>query len=291
MNQFQVYMPPPSNWQDFQTLIGDIAKVKFIEHSVQEYGRQGQSQNGVDVYAVDMWDKCIGIQCKETKSGGLTNKLIDEEVDKALKFRPKLDLFIIATSLRIDASLQNHVNTLNSSGHLTLKIQLMFWDDINQEINRSSAVRANAYQVFQEQFGKSDIENHLAALRKSFDRPAFRDNFLHERNYDDFEKALVLMKAFLKTGFLYDNWSKNLVLQAVPSSMIGDENYQKFVCNLESKLEIIYQSYLGDRRKQKTNPNQLIERAGDYNIKRRGLMDLLNKKLSSFGEQEISVYY
>ncbi len=284
-------MPPPSNWQDFQTLIGDIAKVKFIEHSVQEYGRQGQSQNGVDVYAVDMWDKCIGIQCKETKIGGLTNKLIDKEVDKALKFRPKLDLFIIATSLRIDASLQNHVNTLNSSGHLPLKIQLMFWDDINQEINRSSAVRANAYQVFQEQFGKSDIENHLAALRKSFDRPAFRDDFLHERNYDDFEKALVLMKAFLKTGFLYDNWSKNLVLQTVPSSMIGDENYQKFVCNLESKLESIYQSYLSDKRKQKTNPKQLIERAGDYNIKRRGLMDLLNKKLSSFGEQRISVYY
>ncbi|WP_218104318.1 hypothetical protein, partial [Methylophaga muralis] len=116
MNQFQVYMPPPSNWQDFQTLIGDIAKVKFIEHSVQEYGRQGQSQNGVDVYAVDMWDKCIGIQCKETKIGVLTDKLIDKEVDKALNFRPKLDLFIIATSLRIDANLQNHVNTLNSSG-------------------------------------------------------------------------------------------------------------------------------------------------------------------------------
>lgn len=291
MNQFQVYMPPPSNWQDFQTLIGDIAKVKFIEHSVQEYGRQGQSQNGVDVYAVDIWNNRIGIQCKETKIGGLTNKLIDKEIDKALKFTPKLDLFVIATSQRIDASLQVHVNTLNSSGRLPLKIQLMFWDDINQEINRSSAVRANAYQVFQKQFGKSDIENHLAALRKSFDRPAFRDDFLHERNYDDFEKALVLMKAFLKTGFLYDNWSKNLVLQTVPSSMIGDESYQKFVCNLESKLERIYQSYLSDKRKQKTNPKQLIERAGDYNIMRRDLMNLLNKKLSSFGEQDISVYY
>ncbi|MBW3532982.1 hypothetical protein [Shewanella sp. NKUCC06_TVS] len=128
-------------------------------------------------------------------------------------------------------------------------------------------------------------------MKKSFDRPAFRDDFLNERNYDDFEKALVLTKAFLKTGFLYDNWSRSLVLQAVPSSMIGDENYQKFVCNLESKLESIYQSYLTDKRREKTNPNQLIERAGDYNIKRRGLMELINKKLRSFGEHDISIYY
>lgn len=291
MNQIQVYMPPPSNWQDFQMLIGDIAKVKFVEYSVQEYGRQGQSQNGVDVYAVDIWNKCIGIQCKETKNGGLTDKLIDKEIEKAIKFTPKLDLFIIATSLRIDVSLQKHVNILNSSGNLPFKVQLMFWDDINQEINRSSAVRANAYQAFQEQFGQSDIKNHLAALRKAFDRSAFKDNFLHERNYDDFEHALVLMKAFLKTGFLYDNWSRNLVFQTVPSSMIGDESYQKFVCTLESKLEKIYQSYLRDKRKLKTNPFQLSEKAGDYNIKRRDLIDFLNKTLNSFGEQDISIFY
>ncbi|MFU1520134.1 hypothetical protein ACM25P_16880 [Vreelandella alkaliphila] len=291
MNQIQIYMPPPSNWQDFQMLIGDVAKVKFKEHSVQEYGRQGQRQNGVDVYAVDIWDKSIGIQCKETKINGLTDKSIDKEIDKALAFRPKLDLFIIATTLRIDARLQDHVNSLNSSGHLPFRVLLMFWDDVNQEINRSSAIRANAYQVFQEQFGQSDIKNHLAALKKAFERPAFQDNFLHERNYDDFENALVLMKAFLKTGFLYDNWSRNLVLQTVPSSMIGDESYQKFVCSLESKLERIYQSYLSDKRKQSGNPSQLYEKAGDYNIKRRSLLDFLNKKLGSFGEDEIPIYY
>lgn len=291
MNQIQIYMPPPSNWQDFQMLIGDVARVKFTEHSVQEYGRQGQSQNGVDVYAVDIWGKHIGIQCKESKSDGFTNISIDSEINKASKFRPNLDLFIIATTLRIDAKLQYHVNSLNYSGGLPFKVQLMFWDDINQEINRSSAVRANAYQVFQEQFGQSDIKNHLAALRASFERPAFKDNFLHERNYDDFENALVLLKAFLKTGFLYDNWSRNLVLQTVPSSMIGDKSYQKFICILESKLESIYQSYLRDKIKQNMNPGQLNEKAGEYNIKRRSLMDLLNKKLRSFGEQEISICY
>lgn len=291
MNQVQIYMPPPSNWQDFQMLIGDVAKVKFTEHSVQEYGRQGQRQNGVDVYAVDIWNKSIGIQCKESKSDELTGNSIDKEINKALKFSPKLDLFIIATTLRNDAKLQDHINSLNSSGDLPFRVQLMFWDDINQEINRSSAVRANAFQVFQEQFGQSDLKNHLAALKKSFERPAFQDDFMHERNYDDFENALVLMKAFLKTGFLYDTWSRNLVLQTVPSSMIGDESYQKFVCTLESKIERIYQSYLRDKRKQNMNPSQLSEKAGEYNIKRRNLLGFLNKKLSSFGEKEIPIYY
>jgi hypothetical protein len=69
---------------------------------VVEYGRLGQRQNGVDVYAEDRFGKKIGIQCKETKSV-LADGEIRQEADKARSFPQKLDLFILATTDRTDA--------------------------------------------------------------------------------------------------------------------------------------------------------------------------------------------
>ncbi|MCO7574238.1 hypothetical protein NJH78_30045 [Pseudomonas chlororaphis] len=291
MNQVQIFMPPPANWQDFQTLIADVAKSKYIEDSVQEYGRQGQSQNGVDVYAVDTLEKHIGIQCKETKSSRLKIKNINDEINKAKNFKPALDLFIIATTARIDAGLQSHVNQINSTNTIKFKVQLWFWDDINQFINRSHAVMSSSYKAFQEFFGASEVKNHLGAIRLSFDRNAFTDDFMLERNYQDFEQALVATKAMLKTGFLYDSWSKNLVAQTIPSSMIGDEQYQKFVCKIEASLEAIYQSFLRDVKKEAKSPGHLVERAGHYNIERRKLITVINAKLQEFNLSKINTQY
>lgn len=284
-------MPPPANWQDFQTLTADVAKSKYVEDSVQEYGRQGQSQNGVDVYAVDTLEKRIGIQCKETKSSSLTSKNIDDEINKAKNFKPALDLFIIATTARTDASLQSHVNQINSTNTVKFKVQLWFWDDINQFINRSHAVMSSSYKAFQEIFGASEVKNHLGAIRLSFDRNAFTDNFMLERNYQDFQQALVATKAMLKTGFLYDSWSRNLVAQTIPSSMIGDEQYQKFVYKIEASLEAIYQSFLRDVKKEIKSPGHLVERAGHYNIERRKLIAIINAKLQEFNLFKINTHY
>ncbi|WP_394208284.1 hypothetical protein [Pseudomonas putida] len=291
MNQVQIFMPPPANWQDFQTLTADVARSKYVEDSVQEYGRQGQRQDGVDIYATDILEKRIGIQCKETKTSSLTSKHIDDEIDKAKNFKPALDLFIVATTARTDKNLQQHVNLLNSNGAVKFKVQLWFWDDINQFINRSHAVMSSSYKAFQESFGASEIKNHLAAVRLSFDRNAFTDDFIYERNYQDFEYALVATKAMLKTGFLYDNWSRNLVAQTIPSSMIGDEQYQKFVCKIEASLETMYQSFLRDVKKEYKTPGHLNERAGHYNIERRKLIAVINAKLQDLGLVQINTQY
>lgn len=291
MNQIQIFMPPPANWQDFQTLTVDVAKSKYVEHLVQEYGRQGQRQNGVDVYAVDYLEKKIGIQCKETKSSSLTTKNIDDEINKAKNFKPDLDLFIIATTARTDANLQSHVNQLNSTNTIKFKVQLWFWDDINQFINRSHAVMSSSYKTFKENFGASEISSHLAAVRLSFDRNAFTDNFLLERSYLRFGEALAATKAMLKTGFLYDNCSINLVGQTIPSSMIGDEQYRSYVFKIEKNLEKIYQSFLVDVKKDIKSPTHLSERAGHYNIERRKLIKIINVKLQEFGLLQIDTNY
>jgi hypothetical protein len=291
MNQLQIFMPPPTNWQDFQILIAEVARAKYVSNSVQEIGRQGQRQDGVDIYATDLLDKHIGIQCKETKRSGLSTTIIDEEADKASIFSPSLDLFIVATTQRIDVNIQNHVNQINNSRKYQFKIQVWFWDDINREINRSQAVMSSCYKTFLEQFGAEEIKNHLSGIRLAFDRPAFKDDFLHERHYGDFEDALVDTKAMLKTGFLYDRRTRNLVGQIIPSSMVGDTDYQDFLQNVEKSLEKIYQGFLRDKRATVNNPKQLEERTGDYNISRRKLIEIINRRLQNAGMPCIKIAY
>lgn len=291
MNQLQLYMPPPTNWQDFQTLVAEIVRVKYAPNPVQEYGRQGQNQNGVDVFATDDFNNKIGIQCKETKVGGLTTVVIDKEAAKASNFSPRLNLFIVATTDRTNAKIQNHVIQLNDLKRYPFRIQVWFWDDLNNEINRSHKVMSSFYATLLEQFGKEAAENHLAGIRLAFDRPAFTDNFMRERHYGDFEDALVDTKALLKTGFLYDRRTRNVVAQLIPSSVVGDKDYQAFLQKVEKSLEKIYQDFMKDKKLVATNPKQFEERAGDYNISRRELIGIINDRLGDAGLRFINLSY
>ncbi len=48
MPDFQ--LPPPSNWQDFETLCWRLWKAIWNDRNTQKNGRQGQPQAGVDVF-------------------------------------------------------------------------------------------------------------------------------------------------------------------------------------------------------------------------------------------------
>ncbi|WP_293337675.1 hypothetical protein [Microcoleus sp. CAWBG58] len=292
MNQVQIYMPPPLNWQDFETLIEEIAKTKYSPDSVQSYGGQGQAQHGIDVYAVDHYGKHIGIQCKQTKQKEkITEGIITTEAKKANSFLPALSLLIIATTQNTDAKLQNVINIINQNNTYNFKIQIWFWDDINRDINRSFSVMYSCYKEFQNQFGISETKNHLNILRLAFDRPAFKDDFLHERNYDDFEQALASTKQMLKTGFLFDRWSKSMIANCVPIEMIGDPEYKEVIDKIEKKVEKIYQMYLRDKRKFIQEPQLREDCAGKYNIQRRELIKILNKMFESKGLNPIVISY
>ena len=292
MSQVMVFAAPPANWQDFQVLIGEIARVKYVSDSVQEYGRQGQFQYGIDIYAVDHFDKIIGIQCKETKKNqGLTVSLIDAEIVKAKKVKPKLDLLILATTERIDRAMQDYINVKNDTKSEPFKIQIWFWDDVNTILNRSQSVMSSWYKSFMDNFGSDQLCQHLSTLRTAFDRPAFVDSFLHERNYDEFECALVDTKAMIKTGFLYDRWQRNLVSETIPARLIGDDKYKLFVSAVETNLEKLYQIFLREKRKMVKNPNQLSECAGNFNILRRPMLEILNAQLDIRNMQRININY
>src|SRR5437879_681335 len=92
-------LPAPAHWQEFQSLVHDLARRLWGE-STQLNGSEGQEQTGVDIYAHadGAW---IGLQAKRKRrypERRLTTSTIREEVSKALQFDPSLGRFIIATT-------------------------------------------------------------------------------------------------------------------------------------------------------------------------------------------------
>ena len=154
MNQLKIYLPPPSNWQDFQDLVAQIATMQYVPESVQSYGRQGQRQNGVDIYAESGAGQKIGIQCKETKKG-LNKRQIEDEANAAKGFSQKLDLFVIATTERNDRPLLDYVMELNNSHQFSFMIRIQFWDEFQHYLNQCGMVLNSCYDDYRKAFERN----------------------------------------------------------------------------------------------------------------------------------------
>jgi hypothetical protein len=290
MSQLKIYLPPPANWQDFQSLVTDIARSRYDPRTVTEYGRSGQRQDGIDVYAEDYLGNKIGLQCKQIKDG-LSETVVRAEADKAVNFSSQLHLFIVATTAERDARLQDQIFALNQSAVYRFKLKVDFWNDLIDDINRYANVLNDCYKSYRDSFQRTDEDNHLACLRVAFDRPAFRDDFLHERNYDDFEEALVTTIRLFSTGFTSDRWSQIPVVQTVPIVFLPDGAYRTFAAQIENKLNKLYRTFVRDKSRIVGDPAYANNRAGEYNIQRGSLLAALNRRLRDANISEICINY
>ena len=78
---------PPQNWQDFEKFLKGVVDVIWKQEGWQNYGRQGQIQNGIDLYGYDEQSRFTAIQCKKkniTNSDGtlLTTSLLSKNILK-----------------------------------------------------------------------------------------------------------------------------------------------------------------------------------------------------------------
>jgi len=290
MNQVKIYLPPPANWQDLQKLMKRIALSRYDHRTVVEYGTLFQRQNGVDVYAEDLFGQKIGIQCKESKDD-LTEAEVRKEAKDATGFSPTLDHLIVATTAKTEARLQAAVIGMNQNRDFPFKVKVEFWDDLMDDINRYAMVLNECYDSYRSTFQQTDESNHLACLRIAFDRPAFKDDFLHERSYDDFEEALASTKRLFRTGFTMDRLSRIPVVQTVPVDFLPVGPYRKVVSKIEGHLEKVYKAYIADKKQILADPRYRQDRAGHYNILRRELLAELNKTLVNAGLHEIPFAY
>lgn len=124
-------MPPPKAWDEFEDIVCSAAKNRWDNPNFTRHGRQGQKQDGVDIYGNDHNEELVGLQCKNTV-GVLDEKTILSEVIKARNFDQKLTKLFIATTLETDRKLQKTVRQISraESEKDGLEVRILFWHDV-----------------------------------------------------------------------------------------------------------------------------------------------------------------
>lgn len=126
-----LHMPLPKSWDEFETIVCSAAKNRWNSPDFSLHGRQGQRQDGVDVFGMDNMGRMVGIQCKNTWSG-LTTSTFNEEVEKAESFKPALAQLYVATTADTDKHLQEFVRELSCTRLKAGKFEvtILFWSDV-----------------------------------------------------------------------------------------------------------------------------------------------------------------
>ena len=127
----------PENWQDFESLCKKLwGEIWKIPNKIKKNGRLGQEQAGVDIFGIPMnQTKYWGIQAKgkdNYTNAKLTEKEIVSEIEKAKKFQPELEVYIIATTQSKDSKIEEFIRLkdLENRDNGSFEILLFCWEDI-----------------------------------------------------------------------------------------------------------------------------------------------------------------
>src|SRR5437870_290987 len=133
------YLPPQSP-EEFEEMCADLLRV--LHRSAVKHGRSGQHQKGVDIYAKRRNGTYVGVQCKRKTNWPptrLTKAELTREVRKALKFRPNLSEYIVATTAPHDEAVQKHARKLTEDHRATgrFEVTIWWWGEITGRLTRS----------------------------------------------------------------------------------------------------------------------------------------------------------
>ncbi len=181
---FQI--PKPTDEQVLERAPLELFRCVLGDPNVTTYGRRGQSQQGVDLYGKRDRDpsQYVGIQCKlKSSDKPLTEKIVREEVTKALSFEPELSEYFIVTTAPDDAAIQKLARLLETEikkqHGRTMSIQIWGWNTMEREIQRHpSALKEFIpdFTPFSERLdegiqkvsaGQSELLNKMDALQVS----------------------------------------------------------------------------------------------------------------------------
>ena len=128
---------PPKEWGTFEDLCHALFKRLWRDPLAQKNGRRGQVQHGVDIFG-SLDGDCrshLGVQCKGKDANYGSKAKWSEvlaEIAKAEKFSPALDRWVFATTVPVDASLQQGARELSieRSAKGQFAVDVLGWEEI-----------------------------------------------------------------------------------------------------------------------------------------------------------------
>lgn len=135
-------IPPPKSWDEFEDIVVSALKLRWNAPGLQRYGRNGQAQQGVDIFGADEMARAAGVQCKLMVNGDFDSGALAKAVAAAEAFVPPLSTFLVATTGPRDAALQQAARKMSKvrveKGQFSVGV--IFWDDIVAELLANEAI-------------------------------------------------------------------------------------------------------------------------------------------------------
>ncbi len=307
MGQLTQFFQPPIYWQQFEDLTHALFQKVFGDPTPTKHGRPGQSQHGVDVYGTYTqagW--LVGIQCKRMDEldknnnplpgGTITSKILKSEYNKALNFRPKLRQWILATTAKRDAKIQEVARRLDDKSRKdqNLAVKLWFWDDYVTHLNNFDDLQQQYYSSVLNM--RTDEDQDILILElyaMAFSRPAFQVPLRHEGPPDEFLDAMRDTKRALNTGELVDRQTRHVIRKVLGGRRYISNDSWRAACDSiyssVSKLESEFRDGLLDGRITVVGQTLRVERQLELCLEglRSKCLNELNKVLTNAGLRRI----
>lgn len=271
-------LPKPSSWDEFEKIVCSVAKIRWDNPDFTRYGRQGQAQDGVDVYGHDKSGALIGLQCKNT-IGGLSNAAIFAEVGKAEAFTPALSKLYIATTAEFDATTQTFVRELGKSRRESGKFDLdiLFWGDIGDELTRDPSRLYQHYPQLKPEVVMAPVSGPTAdqALFRRFTEALPFDPAIRLLREHDFNTAFPAARVMPLHNFV-DKWGtpnhefldseladalKRFYSQAQALSGL----FTRFTCPVQGNGVLMLSVFSDNLRAMGARPSHVIKEAKEIN--------------------------
>jgi tetratricopeptide (TPR) repeat protein len=277
---------PPSNWEEFENLCFQLFSKLWNDPYIQRNGRKGQSQNGVDIFGKCI-DKLTGLQCKGKQvypQKQVTEKEIDEEVNKAKNFSPKLYSYVILTTAPRDSKIQEYVRIKSQENNQIglFEIHVFFWEDITERIiNYIELIKIFYPHLISQDTEKIDrIDettqkmngdlNKLVNKLENYPFIPFAGDIIKELDFkDDIDYSKQLLETYKpETAFDYLNKLKEKIWNKSSSKdkfrIITNMGSAKFNMNLfDEAAELFIQAYEYNQEDEKSLSNLALA----YSIK------------------------
>lgn len=154
-------LPKPISQDDhiFEDLVCDIMARQLNCPNFQRYGRQGQTQYGVDVVGFTT-NGLVGIQCKHHPNSIIPFKEIDEIIEDSEKFQPTISELYIITSSDRDTTPHEYIlsQTQKRQEKGKYPVYIKFWDELVHWLEDYPDL---IFKYFSQYFPTSQLE-HIA---------------------------------------------------------------------------------------------------------------------------------
>jgi len=220
-----------TSWEQFQKMVCELFREIWQDPYAQEFGRQGQKQDGIDIIGCRQGNKNYEA-VQATIESPLTKQKVKKDYDASQDLEIKLDCFIIASTHRRDVELQKYAAKLSSTG--PYKCIILFWEDIVEKLSDYDKIRKKYYPeyFFIKSLGNSS--GKLIEVNDETTRFVLLITLLPEENSHYGGVLLVsdLLNYSCQTYRLGDHWSRLVLddyLKPEHQKCIGGNKYGAFL--------------------------------------------------------------